>query len=199
MTTLEMTRLKIDDNLTEAYEEAVSDGEKFLYELDFHPVQDAVVKYGNDVKEEDVDYVLNKRTGQVKLIDSSDPESQIGKPENAEVIIKISYKYASFLDEDISLVLEQNNDDPVGAAIACVRMLLSSAARRFDYQQGHTRMSPSQVFTHLKDLLTMLQDEDGGAGNNVAFGSRSHGPIDSIINSDLSRTDDLINKWDRDV
>lgn len=204
MTNLELVRLKIDDQLTDGYEEAVSDGEKFLYELDYHPVQDVVVKYNDDVKTVDTDYILNQRTGGIKLIDPTTASTtKLGKAENQGVVIRVQYKYAAFLDTDIEYFLENNGDDATKAAIAAIRVLLASSAKRFDYKQGHTEMSVSQVFSHLQTLLETLEAESNAANTtDFSIGKRSVKDEIYLRESDLSRADDIntpVNRWSRDL
>lgn len=189
MTERELVRFKIDDHLTEAYEEAVSDGEKFLYELDYHPVQSVVVKYDSEIKTVDEDYTLNSRMGQLKLVDGDG----VGQPQNEGVVVKVEYQHAAFLDADIDELLSQNGQNATKAAISAIEILLASSARRFDYQQGHTRMSTSQVFEHLKDLHKTLSDElVAQGGQAIIVGDRTSEywqEGNSEVDNDLSRTD----------
>lgn len=202
MTNIELVRFKIDDHKVEAYEEVISDGATFLYELDYHPVEDVVVKYNDTVKTLDTDYIQNVRMGQIKLIGGNPP---IGTPQAAGVAIKVEYNHAAFLDSDIQQLLDDNGQSTIKASIAAVRILLASSARRFDYQQGHTRMSPSQVFDHLKSLLETLEKEAaGGSGADFSIGDRSNDAWDdgnNEIENDLSRNDgdQIANLWSRDI
>ena len=185
MTDREKVRQKIDDNLTSERETFTTGATTYMLQLKYNPVQDVIVKIDGTDATVDSDYFLEHRTGRIMAGTYEVPATfPANKP------VEVFYRRAAFLDEDIDSLLE-DNPNPVGAAVAAVQILLMSAARRFDYQRGHTRMNTSQVFDHLKQLLETLKLEYKGLTGNASIVQRSS-PYDSdesVSDSDLSRTD----------
>ena len=176
-TDIDKVRSHIGDTSKDTVEQLVGDGTTVLYQLQYKNIWNVSVKVnGSDVTPEQV----YAGSGQVVL-----PSAPA-----ADAKVLISYSYAGFTDAVIGSLVDEAGVE--GATILALQDLLASAARRSDYSQGQTKVNASQVFAHLKDLLSMwLPGGSLSSQGGVSVGNRRH-PNSQVQQRrrDLSRDDE---------
>lgn len=172
MTPLQQVRNNIDDHVQIGFADELSYGKMKVYQLNARNIWDlTVVLFSEDSNEPDTEidpetYEVFAVSGQVK---ANFPEGEIG----------FEYKHAAFTDTEIEFYLEQEGTVNK-ATLKCIEILLSSAAKRFDYKAGIKDIKASQVFDHLKALRetfkSKVEEDDNdlsGAGSGI-FVTREH-------------------------
>lgn len=143
---ISLVRMKLGDSLKIGLDRDTGDGTVKVFVLTHKNIQDYIVTVGGVEKTETIDYIASVADGSIKFNTA---------PSNAAEIV-VEYKYAAFTDDEISTLIDTYGSVN-SAVIEAIKVLMADAARRFDYTQGDTDMKPSQVFTHLKDLLSIYQ------------------------------------------
>lgn len=180
MTELEKVRNLIDDHISIGLTNEQSTGGLQLFQLNSRNVWDLTITDKNGATVDPANYELIATSGQVK-----------GTFEPGELVFE--YKHAAFTDEEIQAYLDEFGST-TKAAIACVRILLASASKRFDYKAGIKDIKASQVFDNLKELLgTLTEQVDSEENASIArLVTREH-PAYAVdlknYNPDVSRKD----------
>lgn len=191
MSPKEVIRLNIDDHVQIGMGNEISNGNLSVYQLNHRNVWNFTVKDkdGNAITNPDLPadpiYTLYGQSGQVR-----------GTFPEGEVIFE--YDHAGFTDAELDYFLGELGDSTNKASLACIDILLASAAKRFDYKAGMKDLKASQVFDHLKELKEVfegkVQDEDdeNGVGSVGIFVDRLHPAYTVNITNDdgdVSRRD----------
>jgi hypothetical protein len=176
---IDRVRSNIGDTAKEQVEQFEGDGSTVLYQLQYKNIFGVTVKVNNADVTPDMVYA---GAGQFVL-----PTA----PADGDKVL-VDYSYAGFTDAVLGSLVDEAGDAE-GATVLALQDLLASAARRSDYSQGQTKVNASQVFSHLKDLLTMWQP--GGqlsSRGGLSVGSRHHQPMQPTTPPrDLSRDDNI--------
>lgn len=167
LTPKEIIRMNIDDPVQLGMTTSMSIGELAIYQLNHRNVAEVIVKDqdGNTVSAEN--YTLYAGTGQLR-----------GTLPEGEVIFE--YIHSGFSDDELDYFLGELDDSINKVTLACVDVLLASAAKRFDYKAGLKDIKASQVFDHLKQLRTQFaekveaEDNENGIGNVAIVVDRVH-------------------------
>lgn len=180
-TNLQILRKELADEHRTATDYEEGDANTKVFQLAHkHIKTDSYSVYVNSsVKQDGVDYNIDKDGGVITF--------ENAPPLNHDILI--DYQYSAFTDEELTEWL--NMLGSVGRAkVKCLEILLMDAARRFDYQTGQSKMSPSQVFKQIKEMLEMAT----GQSNNQSYGGaviakRTHPKYQSTVpqKTDLSR------------
>lgn len=180
MTNLEKVRNVIDDHVSIGLGSEMSVGGVQLFQLNSRNVWNLTVKDkdGNVVAAEG--YTLFPQSGQIK---GTFPEGEL----------TFEYEHAAFTDDEITDYLTELGG-VTATAVACVRILLASASKRFDYKAGIKDIKASQVFDNLKELLASLQDQLTDEDNSSVglFVTRIHPAYEPSLpryRRDVSRVD----------
>lgn len=164
-TDLQLLRKTIADPFRNGFDEIVADGDAQDFQLSHHPVKDSsLTVYKNDVVVNSADYDVDLEQGLVTF----------DTLPSAEDKIEAKYQYSVFSDEELTNFLAL--DGTVNkAAIRCFEILLTDAARRFDYTAGLTDVKASQIFDHLKGLLDYYKGKVSSSDAPVRIYRRVHG------------------------
>lgn len=188
MTDVEKVRNNIDDHIQIGFAEEQSDGNMKVYQLNARNYWDLTVTSIPDespsepVEIDSEDYEEFPMAGQIKA-------------EIAAGVVKFEYKHAGFKDSEITSYIEDEGSINK-ASLKCIKILLASAAKRFDYKAGIKDIKASQVFDHLKqlkeDFEKEVESEDNSTLSSGVFAKREH-PAYSVNlkqdNKDVSRSD----------
>lgn len=184
MTPLEQIRANIDDYPQVGFTVEASDGNMRVYQLNSRNFWDLTVTQlvGEDDEAvvEAEDYTTFPQSGQIK-----------GEFEEGDV--QFEYTHAGFTDAELTHYLSVNGDSVAKASLACVKILLASAAKRFDYKAGIKDIKASQVFDHLTELHKTLTEqvelEDTGAIEGGVIVTRVHPAYQMrpVVPRDVSR------------
>lgn len=191
MTPAQQIRNNIDDQVQIGFADEISYGKDKVYQLNARNIWDlTVVLLSDDSDEPDTEidpslYTVYPMAGQIK---GTLPEGEIG----------FEYKHAAFTDAEIEFYYTSNGSSVNKATLKCLELLLSSAAKRYDYKAGIKDIKASQVFDHLKSLYDTFkakveeEDNDISGTSGGIFVTRLHPAykVDlSRRNPDVSRRD----------
>jgi hypothetical protein len=182
MTSLQQIRNNIDDHVQIGFANEQGVGTHQVLQLNARNIWDIIVKDSNEEVVSADDYEIFPMSGQLS---GTFPEGDL----------TIEYKHAAFTDEELEFYLEKNGS--VNAAcLNCIEILLSSAAKRFDYKAGIKDIKASQVFDNLKELretyANKIVEEENLSANAGIFITRKHPAYDINLtdtNPDVSRSD----------
>ncbi len=180
MTDLQRVRNIIDDHVSIGLATEVSDGGVQLFQLNSRNIWNVVAKDKDGTVIDADAYVVYAQSGQIK---GTFPEGDI----------TFEYEHAAFSDSEITDYLEELTS-VTAVAVACVRILLASASKRFDYKAGIKDIKASQVFDNLKELLASLQEQltEEDTSSVGLFVTRVHPAYEPTIprgRRDVSRVD----------
>lgn len=165
MTPLEQVRAAIDDYPQIGFTVEQSPGIMQVYQLNSRNFWDLTVKDSEDNVIPAEDYTAYPQSGQIK-------------GEFPEGTITFEYTHSGFTDTEIEHYLSVNGESVAKASLACVKILLASSAKRFDYKAGIKDIKASQVFDHLKELHNQLaaqiESEDFGGISGGIVVTREH-------------------------
>lgn len=188
MTNLEKVRNNIDDYPRIGFATEHSDGARKVYQLHANNIWDLTVALASEESGEsdtEIDsstYEVFAQSGQVR---GTFPEGEI----------LFEYQHSAFSDAEINSYLTDSNNSVNKATLKCIEILLSSAAKRFDYKSGIKDIKASQVFDHLKSLretfTEKVENEDNSSVAGGVFVTREHPAYDIDLeeNIDVSRSD----------
>jgi hypothetical protein len=124
----------------------VSDGSSLVYQLPRTRIKTgSVVSTHGDISTVDIN------TG---LVTFADPIEEFQS-------FQISFSYSSFTNEEIAEYIGIHHTVN-NTSIELLQILLADSARRYDYSTGLENFKPSQVFEHIKDLITMIKSQGSG-------------------------------------
>jgi hypothetical protein len=166
-TNLQLIRKLIADPYRYAFDTQEGDGETLKFQLSHKPVKDgSYTVYVNDTEQDDTgdtpDYEIDLEKGIVTF--TAAPAS--------EASIEMEYDYSVFSDDEITEFLAQNNDNVNATIKMMIEILIADTSRRFDYENGQTKMKPDQVFQHLKDLLKIYSDKADSSPKGAQYVER---------------------------
>lgn len=177
LTDLQRLRLKIADRARVVLNEQIGagDGATTKFKTQLAPVvseSEAVTVDGAE-QTRDTDYSIDNGTGVITF--GSAPAS--GK------VVKCSYQWTTFNDEELSDLLEQRGS-VVGAAIEAVGWLLADTDRLISYTFGQEKVDRKDVRQALNDLLDRLEKEAGSRPGMMG-----------VILADTDERGDLMEPW----
>jgi len=165
MTPLQQVRANIDDYPQIGFTTEESNGEMAVYQLNSRNYWDLTIKDSEGATIESTEYEEFPQSGQIK-------------GELPEGTVTFEYTHSGFTDAEIEHYLSINENSVVKASLACVKILLASSAKRFDYKAGIKDIKASQVFDHLKELHDQLtkqaEAEDASGTQGGVFVTRTH-------------------------
>ncbi len=165
MTPLQQVRANIDDYPQVGFTVEHSNGGLQLFQLNARNFWDMTVKDSADVEVASESYEVFPQSGQVK---GTFPEGDL----------MFEYTHAGFTDAELTHYLTVNGDSVSKASLACIKILLASSAKRFDYKAGIKDIKASQVFDHLKELhnqlLAQVESEDVSSALGGVVITREH-------------------------
>jgi hypothetical protein len=188
LTDIQQIRMDLGDPLKTAIDKDEGDGVTVLFVLTHKHIQDVQVDVQGIVQTIGSDYTINSQEG---IVEFTEPPA-VGS------VVRVQYKYAGFTDADYQNLLDIHGT--AGAAtVRAIRILLMDAARRFDYSHGQTQMQASQVFDHLKDMLTIHTKSNSNTPvivdrSHRYYGSRKDRKLD-LSRADLGMGSDHASEW----
>lgn len=189
MDNLQLVRINIDDHVQIGVTTEISLGKNQVFQMNNHNIWSLVITDSDGEvippkdDEDNDNYIIFPQAGQVE---GEFPEGEI----------TFRYQFAGFTDVEIQHYLDANGDSVNKATLACLKILLASAAKRFDYKAGLKDIKASQIYNHLKDLKETFEEavsnEDETGDNQVPiFIDRIHPAYirGRQIPDDISRRD----------
>lgn len=161
MQPIDIFRNRVGDRLKTASMNASGNGTQVMYDLQYHNVSNLAVVVSGTVLNVTTDYQLDPVNGIVTFTISPADDSDI----------QFTFNYSAFSDADVTALLAAFGQQ--GAVLEGLKMLLSDAARLYDYTKGMNQSKRTGVFNNLQALykLYMTTGVDGTA-NSVAIGRR---------------------------
>lgn len=180
MTDLQRVRNVIDDHVSIGMTTENSVGGLQIFQMNSRNLWNLIIKDKAGAVVAAENYTVYAQSGQIK---GTFPQGNL----------TFEYDHAAFSDAELTDYLTELGS-VTATAIACVRILLASASKRFDYKAGIKDIKASQVFDNLKELLATLQEQmDGEDMTSIGrFVTRIHPAFEINLNDpnrDVSRVD----------
>ncbi|MGH7239001.1 MAG: hypothetical protein ACREHG_02935, partial [Candidatus Saccharimonadales bacterium] len=161
MTDIDIFRNRTGDRVKSTAMNAAGNGSQMQYDLQYQNIQNLQVIVNGTVLNLTTGYTLDALNGLVTFITA---------PADA-ADIQFAFQYSAFSDADVTDLVGTFGTS--GAVLEGIKMLLSDAARLYNYTKGMNQSQRQGVFKNLSDLydLYMKHGVDGTA-NSVSIAKR---------------------------
>ena len=177
LTDLQRLRLKIGDRASVVLNEQIGagDGTTTKFKTHLAPVisESETITVDGAEQTRDTDYSIDNGTGVITF----------GSAPAGGMVVKCSYQWTTFSDEELSDLLEQR-ENVVVAAVEAVCWLLADTDRLISYSFGQEKVDRKDVRKALIDLLDRLGKEARGRPGMIG-----------LILADTDEREGLMEPW----